>query len=260
MAQPKVVRLAPKGPAGKGMERWEEIPQSSLTAGQPVQHGHSYFEDKAHGLSVGVWDCTAMTTKLAPYPVNEFMVLLEGEVMIVDAAGGETTIRAGESFLLPKGLPCIWKQTGYVRKYYVIFDDASGLKPSDPSALKVLRPDPKAKLEQTESPSPKVLNGPMPMQHGKDYFEDVSGQWTVGVWDSSAYHRKTIDFPRHELMHILEGEVTITEEGFPPQTFKAGDTFFVGMGARSDFNTPGYIRKIYCIMQPKKAAASAAAE
>lgn len=261
MAQPRIVRFAPKGPAGKGLERWEDIPESSLIAGAPVQHGHSYFEDKPLGLSVGVWDCTAMTTKLSPYPVNEFMILLEGEVTIVDATGRETTVKAGESFLLPKGLPCAWKQTGYVRKYYVIFDDASGLAPQSPSALRVLQPDPAAALEQTDGPAPKLLNGPVPMQHGKEYFEDLSGQWTVGVWSSSPYHRKTIDFPRHELMHILEGEVIITEEGFEPQTFKAGETFFLPMGTRSDWHTTAYIRKIYCIMQPKQAAvASAAAE
>ena len=75
------------------------------------------------------------------------------------------------------------------------------------------------------------------------------------MWSSTPYHRKTIPFPRHELMHILEGEVTITEEGFAPQTFKAGDSFFVPMGTRSDWKTTRYIRKIYCIMQPKAEAA-----
>jgi uncharacterized cupin superfamily protein len=55
-------------------------------------------------------------------------------------------------------------------------------------------------------------------------------------------------------MHILEGEVTLTEEGGPAQTFKAGDTLFVPMGTRCDWKTTGYVRKIYCIMQPKAAA------
>jgi uncharacterized cupin superfamily protein len=48
--------------------------------------------------------------------------------------------------------------------------------------------------------------------------------------------------------------VTLTEEGGPAQTFKAGDTFFVPMGTRCDWKSTGYVRKIYCIMQPKAAA------
>ena len=79
----------------------------------------------------------------------------------------------------------------------------------------------------------------------------------MSAWNSTAFQRKTIDFPRHELMHILEGAVTITEDGQPPRTFKAGDTFVVPMGTPCDWKTTAYIRKIYCIFQPKAAAAGA---
>jgi len=257
MATGKIIRFEPQGPAGTGLVRWPEIPASELTVGTPVQRGHTYFEDKAIGLSAGVWDCTAMTAKLAPYPVNEFMIVLEGAVTIVDARDRAVTIKAGESFLIPKGLPCVWRQDGYIRKFFAIFDDASGRTPPDPAVLEV-RPDPQAALAPCDGPAPEVLASAAPTQRDKQYFADLTGQWTVGVWDSTAYHRKTIGFPRHELMHILEGEVTLAEEGGPgerglPQTFKAGDTFFVPMGTRCDWKTTGYVRKIYCIMQPKVA-------
>lgn len=255
MGAAHIIRFEPQGPAGSGLERWPDIPEGELTAGAPVQRGHMYLDDKALGLSAGVWDCTAMTTKPGPYSVNEFMILLEGAVTIVDAKGGETTVRAGESFIIPKGLVCSWKQTGYVRKFFVIFDDASGLAAPDPAALRVLRPDPKGALAPSEGPPAEVLIGPRPTQHDRGWFEDLTGQLTIGVWDSTPYRRKVIDFPRHELMHILEGEVTLTEEGGAPQTFRAGDTFFVPLGCRGDWVTTGYIRKIYCIFKPKAAAA-----
>ena len=82
MATGKIIRFEPQGPAGRGLAAWPEIPASELTAGTPVQRGHVYFEDKATGLSAGVWDCTAMTGTLAPYSVNEFMILLEGAVLL----------------------------------------------------------------------------------------------------------------------------------------------------------------------------------
>jgi uncharacterized cupin superfamily protein len=253
MATGKIIRFEPQGPAGQGLATWPEIPASELTAGTPVQRGHVYFEDKATGLSAGVWDCTAMTGTLAPYSVNEFMILLEGAVTIVDAREHAVTVKAGESFVIPKGLPCVWRQDGYVRKFFVIFDDPSGLTPPDPAVLEVLRPDPNAALAPAAGPAPELLLTPTPAQRDKPYFADLTEQWTVGVWDSTAYHRKTIAFPRHELMHILEGEVTLTEENGPAQTFRAGDTFFVPMGTRCDWRSNGYVRKIYCIMQPTAA-------
>lgn len=260
MTAPHIIRFEPQGPAGAGLQRWPDIPAEELVAGTPVQRGHYYIDDKVLGLSAGVWDCTAMTGKMGPYSVNEFMILLEGAVTIVDAQGGEVTVRAGESFIIPKGLVCSWKQTGYVRKFFVIFEDASGMAAADASALRVLRPDPAGALEPSEGPPDEVLIGPRPVQRNRTWFTDPTGQLTVGVWESTPYRRKTIDFPRHELMHIVAGEVTLTEEGGAPQRFGAGDTFFVPLGCRGDWVTTGDIRKIYCIFQPKAAAAAEAAE
>ena len=264
MATGRIIRFEPQGPAGTGLARWPDFPAEVLAAGKPVQRGHTYFEDKASGLSAGVWDCTAMTCRLEPYSVNEFMIVLEGAVTIVDARDRAVTIKAGESFLIPKGLPCVWRQDGHIRKFFVIFDDASGKAPPDPAVLEVLRPDPQAALAPSNGPAPELLESPAPTQRDKQYFADLTAQWTVGVWDSTAYRRKAIGFPRHELMHILEGEATLTEDGGPgekglPQTFGAGDTFFVPMGTRCDWKSTGYVRKIYCIMQPKATQTAAKA-
>ncbi len=260
MTAPRIQKLEPFGPGGSatatGLAVWPEIPPAGLAAGKPVHRGHYYLEDKARGLTAGVWDCTAMTEKFGPYPVNEYMIVLEGEVTIIEK-DRRTTIKAGENFIIPKGLPCQWHQDGYMRKFFVIFDDPSGMVPADPAALSVLRPDPRADLAPSAGPAPELLLSGTPQQRDKRYYADLTGQWTVGVWSSTPYHRKTIPFPRHELMHILEGEVTITEDGQPPRTFKAGDTFVVPMGTPCDWKSTVDIRKFYCIFQPKAEAAGA---
>jgi uncharacterized cupin superfamily protein len=253
---PTIIRFEPHGPAGGGLQRLEDIPAESLAAGSPVQRGHSYLEAKEHGLSAGVWDCTAMTTRFGPYPVNEFMIVLEGAVTIVEDGGKETTIRAGESFILPKGLPCSWKQEGSIRKFYVIFDDASGLATADPAALSTIRLDPAAALSPIKV-DPAPILGALPVQHDRNWFTDLTGQWTVGVWDATRYERKVMPFPRHELMHLLEGSVTLTDAEGNGQTFRAGDTFFVPMGTLCGWRSAEYVRKIYCIFQPSAAAAAA---
>ncbi len=251
MASPSIVRFERMGE----LERWEDIPTSELESGNPVQRGHFSIKDDQHGVSAGVWDCTAFTSRLGPYPVNEFMIVLEGSVTIVEADGRETTVNPGESFLIPKGLVCKWKQPGYLRKYFVIFDDASGARPDDATRLHVIRPNPSVALAASTPPAADMLLSGSPAQHAHEYFADATGQWSVGVWDTTAYWRKRIPFPRHELMHILEGSVTLTDGDGIPHKFEAGETFFVPLGAVCDWRCEGYVRKIYCIFQPRALAA-----
>ena len=82
------------------------------------------FEDKARGLSAGIWEQGANESRWMDYPVNEFMTVLEGEVVIVEE-DRSVSIKAGESFIIPKGLRCRWTQKGPVKKFFVIFDDAN---------------------------------------------------------------------------------------------------------------------------------------
>lgn len=256
MTASEIVRFEPHGPAGSGLVRWEDIPADQLAAGAPVQRGHGYLDAAEIGLSAGVWDCTAMTTKMAPYPVHEFMLVLEGEVTIVEAGGRRTTIRAGQSFVLPKGLVCSWEQPGYMRKFYVIFDDPSGAAPADPAALSVIVPDPAAALAPV-AVDPAPIVGDVPVQHACSLYTDPTGQWTVGIWDATPYRRKVVPSGRYELMHLLAGSVTLDDGQGRAQTFRAGDTFLVPLGAVNGWTSTEYVRKIYCIFQPKAAAAAA---
>jgi uncharacterized cupin superfamily protein len=232
------------------LQEWEAIPPQHLVSGTPRQRGHLYIDDKARGLQAGVWDCTAMTATMGPYPVDEFMLLLEGAVEIVLPDGRVTRVAAGQSFAIPKGLVCQWRQPGYVKKFFVIQEtpDQAGERTS--TGLAVALPDPKAKLEPSAGPKPEALLSGNPVQHTKAFFKDAGGRLTVGVWDTTAYHRKPIPFPRHELMCLLEGEVTITGPGGKAQKFKAGDSFFIPHGAVTDFKVDGYLKKIFVIYQP----------
>jgi uncharacterized cupin superfamily protein len=253
MTKADIVRFDPNAT----LERWPDFPPEEVAEGTPVQRGRMWIDDKARGLTAGIWDCTAMTSPWMDYPVNEFMIVLEGEVTIIEE-GRETTIKAGESFILPKGLRCIWKQQGYMKKFFVIFDDVATRAKG--KGLRVIKPDPKEALAPSTPPGADLLISGKPSQHAHEYFEDASGQWTVGIWDTTAYHRKLIDFSRHELMHLIEGAVTMTDDQGRAQTFKAGDTFFVPLGNRNSWKCDGYLKKIYCIFQPKVAAAIKAAE
>ena len=100
-------------------------------------------------------------------------------------------------------------------------------------------------LSPSAGPKPEMLLSGSPRQSGHEIFEDRDGRLTVGVWSSTAYHRKPMPFPRHELMCLLEGSVAITGPSGRTQIFTAGESFFVPYGALTDFRTDGDVKKIY---------------
>mgnify|MGYP003330456915 CR=1 FL=1 len=65
-----------------------------------------------------------------------------------------------------------------------------------------------------------IVLSPVPVQHAHEYFTDATGQLNIGVWDTTGYHRKLIDFPRHELMCLLEGAVEFEDDTGVRQRFQ----------------------------------------
>lgn len=244
MTKPSIIPFDRNAP----LQPWNDVPEDAIVSGSARQNGLILFEDKARGLSAGVWEQDANESPWMDYPVNEFMLVLDGEVVIVEE-DRTVSVKAGQGFVIPKGLRCRWTQPGYVKKFFVIHDDASGLRNEGP--LRTIVIDPRATLEPSAPPPPEMLTTPQPIQHSRDIFTDATGQLNIGIWDTTGYARKLIDFPRHELMHLIEGSVTFADDQGREQTFRAGDTFLVPLGTPNAWKSEGYLRKIFVIFQPK---------
>lgn len=251
MSELKVIRF-PANAAEIDLEPWPDLPAEIIASGHPKQRGKMLFEDKASGLSAGIWDCTTFIGKQETYPVTEFMLVLEGSVTVVDADGGSVTISAGESFVMPKGMVCRWHQPDYMRKFFVILDDAK-IPAESGDASRVVKLDHDHKPSQATTPTaPDLLISGTPQQHLAPAFQDASQQFNVGLWDTTRYHRRAIAFPHYELMHFLEGGVSTTDAAGHREQFAAGDTLFIPKGAVADFKIDSdYLRKIYVIVTPK---------
>ncbi len=156
MTKPSVIRFDRNAAA---MEAWEDFPAKDVLAGSRKQSGKLFFEDKANGLSAGLWAQPGMESPWMDYPVNEFMALLEGEVTI-EEKDRSLTVKAGESFIIPKGTHCRWVQKGPVKKFFVIHDDASGER--NKGELHAMKIDPKADLKPSTRPRPTCCFPPSP--------------------------------------------------------------------------------------------------
>lgn len=128
MARKTVIRMDRNGPEGTGLEFLGNLEGENVVEGNPVETGHNYFTDGTGQLTAGVWECTPFTSRIDSYPVDEFCFILSGTVVITDGDGHAETFKAGECFVVPKGLRCTWHMPETTRKYYVIFEDKAGAK------------------------------------------------------------------------------------------------------------------------------------
>jgi uncharacterized cupin superfamily protein len=243
------LRLTADGPGT--LEDWGPMPADDLIAGAGHQHGHLWLDEPASGLMVGVWACSPMTGRMGPWSTNEVMVLIEGAVAIDHADGSRLDVTAGEAFVIPKGTVCSWRQEGNLKKFFVIHSDASGLEAPQPGSLRARKIDPSLALAPAAGPDGSALLGPAPTCREAIAFTDLTGQLSAGLWSASPYSRTVLTSPRHEVMYFLEGSVTLNDGAGREETFGAGDTCFVPIGARAGWSSEVPVLKIFCSFQPK---------
>ncbi len=250
MADQTVIEFSPNGPDNNGLGEWEPYPDSVIVSGDAIQHGDKYFNIDNGRLYAGVWDCTACELVPGPYEVDEFMIVLEGAIEIAHQSGHSQVFSAGHSFALPRGVPCTWKQSGYARKFFVIFENPSPMDGSETSDLDAIRVDQSASLPRVENQDPGAYLSDIPDMGHLTVFKDASGQMEVGIWECSPMQRKPATLARSELMHILEGSGTITNADGVVFEFSAGDTFLVPIGMGYQWHNQEYVKKVFCAFTP----------
>lgn len=215
---PGVVRIDHSDRDGSGLVEWEALDPASLASGNPVQRGRFCDEDTASGYMAGVWDCTAFDARPGPYEVDEFMLLLEGKVVMALPDGSETTVEAGQAFVVPKGLRSQWKMPGYVRKVFMIVDDDVPSGAANASLGRVTVPD----LGHTGGDSDAV-------ERSDIWFANASGRMTVAVRHCAQREEREAGTGAHELVHVLAGAVTLRGGGDEAR-FAEGETYYVRAG------------------------------
>ena len=206
-------KVEPEGPLGIGLQEWETMDPKSLVSGNPMQRGHIYHEHPNIGYMTGVWDCTEFVDQMGPYQVDEFMLLLEGELFL-DLPDGKTIhIKAGDAFVIPKGFVCQWRQPGYVRKIFMIVD---------------------GDIPQAENPSLERItvinwenqNTNFDISNKSIQFLNAAGTMRVELEQICSLTHPPIKQTENKLVTVLEGTVVISgAEG--KSTFKVGETFYI---------------------------------
>ena len=246
MADLNVIKYERKGDPDYGLQDWGTYPPEIVVSGEPQQTGHTFLDTASSIFSSGVWHCTAYEQVPGPYDVDLFTIVLDGSIIIRHESGDERRFRAGETFFIPKGVPLTWKQDEPVLTYYAIHDD-----PEVPlEAQSATLADPKADLPPITEHDPAMYESAVPEMGWLTLYKDPTARFQVGVWDCSPMKRVATTIERSELMHIIEGNGSITNADGEVFSFKKGDTFMVPVGMGYQWQNDSYVRKIFCSYTP----------
>jgi uncharacterized cupin superfamily protein len=115
----RFIRLLAEGSAA-GLQPSDMTDPNAFTTDDKSELNDTFFATADQGILTGVWECAPCREEIDSYPVHEMMTVISGEVRLTDPDGQSETFRAGDTFFIPKGTPCVWEITEKLRKFYMI--------------------------------------------------------------------------------------------------------------------------------------------
>lgn len=94
---------------------------AKIMAGDPAQTVWNHYDDPTGQLAAGIWQGEPGRWRVA-YTEHEFCHLIEGAVVLTDAAGASRRFGPGASFVIPAGFQGTWETVERARKLYVTFE------------------------------------------------------------------------------------------------------------------------------------------
>ena len=117
---PSPVRLNRDKIAGVDLPAGELfVPPELILEGHHRPRGETLYQGKELTLEI-YEDGPATYAAGGPFPVDEFVLVMSGKLILTDAGGQVHEFVAGDSLVVPKGFTGIWKMLGNYRELVAI--------------------------------------------------------------------------------------------------------------------------------------------
>jgi len=245
-----IVAFNPAENRTSGFIPWIDAGNKDLDRNAFFRRAFYYTRVDEHGMFAGEAELRAFDGEIEGLPVDKFMIVVSGTVSITDATGRNTVLKAGDTAALPRGLRARWVQPEGTRIYFMLYGGPSSPAASA-DALGVITPKLDDELAPISGPSPDLItSSPPPTVGRKIIYQDATGQFSVGMWEATAYTRKLAAFKDYEIMHFVQGEMEMSNAISESRLFKAGETFIVNRGVANAWKSEAYVRKVYAKLTP----------
>ncbi|WP_439862609.1 cupin domain-containing protein [Pseudomonas antarctica] len=192
------------------------------------------------GVSAGLVAFSGELT-VDDFPHSETLVVHAGKV-VLHTAEQSLDLGVGDSAVIGRGTRLTVQATVGSQWAFCAVD-----QPAAPARPGVTLMVAHSLLNPSAAPEPAILIGSAPQCRALNLFDDAVTELRVGLWDSTPYARHGRPHKLHELMHLLEGAVTLRDAEGTDVTVCTGDTVFVAKGAPCAWTSTVYVRKVYAV-------------
>lgn len=211
--------------------------------GDPLAAGRVvHVHDAAKGYAVGSSVSADANLLIEDFPWVELGVVEAGELTL-QGEGFHLELKAGDCFVVPRGVNVRWHHRGQLRRVFMAFP---GLAEDGQMPLQPLKIDLSLTLPPSNPPAAEVLLTTTPRAWSQTLF--ATANLRIGLWACEGYARKQVKPGYSELMFILEGAVTLTAEHGEACRVQAGEVVMVPSGATNAWVSDETVRKVFCIL------------
>ena len=225
------------------LKRWALEAVADATAGDPFIAGRRALHLDDGPVTAGALRLRPGDGQVAGQPADEFLHVVAGDLTL-EVGERRFELRAGQSIAIPPGAPYGWRCSQPTVLIYVRHAASAGASPS-PAAM-----DPTTERRPSNPPLADLLTTPTPQCRNHTQYASADGAFVCGVWDSTPYARNAMTYGHHELMHLLEGAVTLVDDAGEMATFTEGDVLLVRRGARCSWLSDCHVTKVFAIYRP----------
>ncbi|WP_260960985.1 cupin domain-containing protein [Pseudomonas citri] len=211
---------------------------ASLGANDPFDRLIAYAGED--GMAAGVVKMSGQT-RVDRYPFSEMIVVHAGAVTL---RSQEQTLqlKPGESAVIARGMAV--EVDAKPESLWAFCADTQPVEASNPGLTALPS---HTLLSPSAAPDAEILISPAPQCRSYNLFVEQATDLRIGVWDSTPYTRRARPHKLHELMHLIEGSVTLQTADGSDLMVNTGDTVFVPLHARCAWKSSVYVRKFYAV-------------
>ncbi|WP_210639362.1 cupin domain-containing protein [Pseudomonas sp. Tri1] len=210
----------------------------SLAANDPFDRLIAYTG--ADGIAAGVVRGNGQFS-VDEYPFSETIVVHAGAVTLRSQAQ-TLQLKPGESAVIGRGTAL--EVEAQAESLWAFCADTQLVEERHPGLAALPA---HTLLSPSAPPDDEILLSPSPQCRSHNLFVEEASNLRIGIWDSTPYTRRSRPHRLHELMHLLEGSVTLQAADGTGLTVNTGDTVFVPLNAPCAWKSSVYVRKVYVV-------------
>ncbi len=215
--------------------------------GELTTREYELFTSEDENFSIGIWEAKRGEEVIdTPYPYNEFMYVLFGQVVVTNSDGQTNIFNPGQGFITPKD----WMGSLTITEDLAIIYAIDGLKqtkndtPIDLVKINDARVS-AYDLGDFEPYHPEYSNL---LAKGITLFSNQNESFQVGIWESTSgsipadaeyFHGY------HEFMYPLSGSIELSHINCQVSVTSPGEGIFIPSNWDGEFSVPEGVLKIW---------------